>query len=87
MNPRDLVIALQDACPDLFFDVQDLQSVSDQVTVRWRMQGTHTCPLFEIAPTGRCVHLEGCSIYRLVDGCPVETRDEVDYTGLMQQLG
>ena len=55
---------------------------------RWVMSGTHDGELFGMAPTGRCVRIEGATFTRLgADGLVVEDVHFSDMAGLLAQLG
>jgi predicted ester cyclase len=57
------------------------------VVTRWRAQGTHEGELMGISPTGNRVEIMGMSIDRIEGGKVVETWDQYDALGMLQQLG
>ena len=55
---------------------------------RWRMRGTHQGEFRGIAPTGEEVEINGIGIFRFSpEGKVVESWDNMDQLGMMQQLG
>jgi steroid delta-isomerase-like uncharacterized protein len=75
------------AFPDLHFTVEDQVAEGDKVVTRFVFHGTHRGSLMGIPPTGRQVHMEGISIYRIADGQMQEAWVQYDILGLLQQLG
>ncbi len=75
------------AFPDYHVTVEDLIAEGDKVVSRYTWTGTHKGELGGIPPTGRQVTVHGIEVLRIVGGKLVEAWDEVDYLGLMQQLG
>ncbi len=75
------------AFPDLQFTIEEQIAEGDTVVTRWTASGTHEGELFGIAPTGKRTTTTGVSIERLANGKIVESHDEWDALGLMQQLG
>jgi steroid delta-isomerase-like uncharacterized protein len=75
------------AFPDLQFTIEEQIAEGDTVVTRWTARGTHEGELFGIAPTGKRTTTTGVSIERLADGKIVESHDQWDALGLMQQLG
>jgi predicted ester cyclase len=55
--------------------------------VRWAVRGTHQGELMGIPPTNNQVTIAGMSIERVSGDKIVETWDNYDAMGLMQQLG
>jgi steroid delta-isomerase-like uncharacterized protein len=72
---------------DARWTVHETFAVDDVVVVRWTAGGTHTAPLNGLAPTGRRVSVTGIWMSRLRDGKMVETWDNWDTLGMLQQLG
>lgn len=76
------------SCPDLQTRTEDLFAEGDKVVERWSMSMTHTgAPLFGAPATGRRVQVTGTSIYRIADGKIVEHWANMDFIGVLQQLG
>lgn len=76
------------SCPDLQTSTEDLFAEGDKVVERWSMAMTHTGEPFLGAPaSGRHVQVTGTSIYRIADGKIVEHWANMDFLGVVQQLG
>lgn len=87
-----LVGAWRDAFPDCHWTVEDEIGEGDLVVQRLTGRGTHTgfytLPLVgAIAPTGRPVTVAETAMYRLAGGVMVECWSEIDWLGLLLQLG
>jgi hypothetical protein len=57
------------------------------VAVRWVDRGTHKGTWRGVAPTGKKVELHGATIFRVKDGKIVAGLGEIDFMGLLNQLG
>lgn len=76
------------SCPDLQTSTEDLFAEGDKVVERWSMDMTLTEEPFLGAPAnGRHVQVTGTSIYRIADGKIVEHWANMDFLGVVQQLG
>lgn len=75
------------AFPDIRFTIQDEISEGDTVVIRWTVTGTHRGDLPDLAVTGKTISLSGISIARLRDGKGVESWNNWDGLGMIQQLG
>lgn len=75
------------AFPDMQFTIEDMIAEGDKVVVRWTLRGTHQGELMGIPPTNNRVMLTGMSIERVSGDKIIETWDNYDTLGLMQQLG
>ena len=76
------------AFPDLHSTIEDQIAEGDRVVTRWRMRGTHEGEFRGIAPTGKELEVTGIGIFRFSpEGKVVESWDNFDQLGLMQQLG
>jgi steroid delta-isomerase-like uncharacterized protein len=84
---KPIVAAFRQAFPDLQFTVEDVIVEGDRVAARVRMQGTHTGPLFGIAPTRRRVSVEQLNVELFRAGRIAEHWRVTDELGLMRQLG
>lgn len=74
--------------PDLQVTAEDLIATDDKVVMRWTVRGTNDGELMGMPPTGRSVEITGISIDRFdEDGRLVETWDQWDNAGFMEQLG
>lgn len=84
---RERIEAYRTAFPDLQVTIEDQLAEGDRVCTRWTARGTHDGDLMGMSPTGRQVTIEGLSIDRFEGGKIVETWDNWDTMGMMQQLG
>jgi steroid delta-isomerase-like uncharacterized protein len=75
------------AFPDLNVTIEECFAEGDLVCTRWIARGTHNGELMGMEPTGKPVTIEGLSIDRIEGGKIVETWDNWDALGMMQQLG
>src|SRR6266849_2137329 len=74
--------------PDLQAKTEDLIAEGDKVVERWTQSGTHTGAAFLGAPaSGKQFSVTGISIYRVANGQIVEHWGEMDFLGVLQQLG
>jgi steroid delta-isomerase-like uncharacterized protein len=77
----------REAFPDLQITIEDQIAEGGKVVTRWSSRGTHRGEFRGIAPTGNEVRLTGIGIFRFSDGKVVESWDNFDQLGMMQQLG
>jgi steroid delta-isomerase-like uncharacterized protein len=77
----------RDAFPDLTITIEDQIAEGDNVATRWTATGTHRGDLIGISPTGKQMTGGGIVIDRFAGGKIVESWDNWDALGLMQQLG
>ena len=75
------------AFSDMRLTIEDDIAEGDRVVTRWTARGTHDGELFGIQPTGKETTVTGVSIDRIIDGRLVETWNNWDTLGLLQQLG
>ena len=75
------------AFPDFHTTIEDQIAEGDRVATRWTMRGTHEGEFRGIAPTGKQITVTGIGIFRFSDGKVVESWDNFDQLGMMQQLG
>ena len=75
------------AFPDLQFTIEDEVVMGDTEATRWTVRGTHAGDLPSVPRTGRRFSVTGMSIGRLENGKFVESWNNWDALGLMQQLG
>lgn len=76
--------------PDIRTQTEDLIAEGDKVVERWTQTMTHTgAPFFigNLPASGKTVRVTGISIYRLADGKIVEHWADMDFFGVMVQLG
>jgi len=79
--------AVSAAFPDVKADVQDTIVSGDKVVTRVVAQGTHKGPFNGIPATGKHVTWTEIHIYRVKDGKIVESWSQIDFLGLLTQLG
>jgi len=84
---KQTVSAYHSAFPDAHWAVEEQIAAEDSVVTRWIGSGTHRADLAGIAPTGRQVKVSGIWIQRVRDGKIVESWNNWDNLGLLQQLG
>jgi len=83
---KQFVDRYMNAFPDAHMTVEDEIVAGDTVVVRWTVSGTHRGELPGLAPTGKTVALTGITIARLRDGKFIESWNNWDALGMMQQL-
>lgn len=84
---RQFVKYYMSAFPDAHFTIDDAFTAGDSEVTRWTVTGTHEGELAGIPRTGRRFSLTGISIARIANGKIVESWNNWDALGLMQQLG
>jgi len=84
---REQAQGYRTAFPDLQVTVEDQIAEGDKVTTRWTARGTHEGELFGIGPTGKQTTVSGITIDVYSGGKIVESWDNWDALGLMQQIG
>jgi predicted ester cyclase len=68
--------------------IEDVIAEGDKVVVRYTLRGTHEgMTRMGVAPTGKEVAASIIEILTLADGKIVDKWTNVDFLGLMQQLG
>lgn len=83
---KQFVRLFQNAFPDIRFTIQDEISEGDKVVIRWTVTGTHRGDLPDLPATNKAISLSGISIARLKDGKGIESWNNWDGLGMMQQL-
>src|SRR5712692_7312703 len=74
--------------PDMQAKTEELIAEEGKVVERWTLSGTYTGASFMGAPvSGRKFSVTGTSIYRIANGKIVEHWGEMDFLGVLQQLG
>jgi steroid delta-isomerase-like uncharacterized protein len=85
---RQFAAGFRSAFPDLTCTIEDQVAEGDKVVTRWRTSGTHQGQTEELGPpTGNRMEMTGISIERISEGKVVESWDNYDAMGMMQQLG
>ncbi len=76
------------AFPDFRTTIEYQVAEGDKVVTRWRASGTHQGETEGLGPpTGNRMEITGISIERISEGKVVESWDNYDAMGMMQQLG
>ncbi len=75
------------AFPDIRVTLEDVFADGDKVGTRGRWVGTHKGEFMGVKPTGKSVKVEYIDLWRVKDGKFVDNWVQMDYMGLMQQLG
>lgn len=84
---KQFVTLYHRAFPDIHFTIEHMIAEDDMVVIRWTLTGTHKGDLPTLAATGRPISLSGISIARFRDGKGIESWNNWDGLGMMQQLG
>jgi steroid delta-isomerase-like uncharacterized protein len=84
---RRYVQLVRDAFPDFHNTIEDLVAENDRVAARLRYTGTHSGPLFGVAPTGKQIEYAGLALFHIKNGRIVSGFVLGDLNGLMRQLG
>jgi steroid delta-isomerase-like uncharacterized protein len=84
---RQLAETYRTAFPDLKVKIEEQIAERDRVATRWSARGTHRGPLLGIDPTGKESSVTGITIDRIENGKIVESWNNWDTLGLLQQLG
>ena len=74
------------AFPDFHSTIEDQIAEGDKVATRWTIRGTHQGEFRGIAPTGKQITVTGIGIFRFSEGKVVESCDNFDQLGMMQQV-
>ena len=75
------------AFPDLRFTVEDYISEEDKVVARWVISGTHKREFLGVPATNKKISVEGVTIHHIANGKVIDSYLNLDYFGLMEQLG
>jgi steroid delta-isomerase-like uncharacterized protein len=84
---KQFVTLYRTAYPDTHFTIEDQIAEGDKVATRWTATGTHQGEFMGIAPTSKRVTVTGIAINRIAGGKIVETWNNFDALGQLQQLG
>ena len=84
---KELIAGYRAAFPDIRITIEDQIADGDYVVSRWSGTGTHQGELMGMPATGKQATVTGITIDRIVDGRIVESWDNWDTLGMMQQLG
>lgn len=75
------------AFPDLHYTVEDLVAEGDKIVARLTLSGTQQGAFMGIPPTGKHATISDIEIFRMTGGKAAECWVQVDFLGLLQQLG
>jgi steroid delta-isomerase-like uncharacterized protein len=84
---KQFIAAYRTAFPDLHIAIEECFSDGDLVCTRWTSTGTNDGDLMGMPATGRSVRVTGMTIDKVQDGQVVESWNQWDNAGMMQQLG
>jgi len=85
---RQFAAGMRSAFPDLTCTIEDQIAEGEKVVTRWSASGTHQGETEELGPpTHNRMEITGISIERISEGKVVESWDNYDAMGMMQQLG
>lgn len=75
------------AFPDLRIEIEQILASGDSVVTRMQATGTHQGSFAGIAPTGKSISMQACSVVEIRNGKAVRGRLYADNATLFQQLG
>ena len=75
------------AFPDIQVTIEEQVAEGDKVVTLWTFRGTHQGELGGMPASGNQVTVKGMSMDRISGGKFVETWDNYDALGMMQQIG
>lgn len=75
------------AFPDVRSTIEQQIAEGDRVVTRWTAMGVNSGSFMGAPPTGKAVTITGITINRVVGGKIVETWNNFDQLGMLQQLG
>jgi len=84
---KEFIRMYRTAFPDLHIEIHECFSDRDLVCTRWTSTGTNDGEIMGMPATGKSVSVTGLTIDKIQDGKVVESWNEWDNAGLMQQLG
>jgi steroid delta-isomerase-like uncharacterized protein len=84
---KELVNFYRSAFPDAQLTVENQIAEGDKVATRWTGRGTHQGDFAGLPATGKQATITGITIDRIEGGRIVESWNEANQLGLLQQLG
>lgn len=84
---KQFVQIYRTAFPDVHITIDDQIAEGDKVVTRWTGTGTHKGELMGIKPTNKYSTVTGISFERYQNGKLVESFENYDMLGMLQQLG
>jgi predicted ester cyclase len=73
--------------PGITHEIHDQIAQGDTVVNRITWRGVHSGELAGVPATERPIELRGINMFKVKDGRVVEQRAELDFLGLLQQIG
>lgn len=73
--------------PGYTYEIEDQIAQDNLVFNRLTWRGTHGGEFAGVSATGRPIELTGINLFKIKDGRVVEQRAELDFFGLLQQVG
>ena len=84
---KRLTMGFRSAFSDIRLEIEDMVAEGDKVAARWRFHGTNSGSFWGMPPTGKAVNVTATGIFRVVDGKVIDNWVNLDFLGLLQQLG
>ena len=84
---KQFLSVVMQAFPDLHYTVEDLLAEGDKVVARITLTGTQHGAFMGIPATGKHAAISDIEIFRITGGKAAECWVQVDFLGLLQQLG
>lgn len=84
---KRLTMGFRSAFSDIRLEIEDMLAEGDKVAARWRFRGTNSGSFQGMPPTGKAVDVKATGIFRVVDGKVTDNWVNMDFLGLLQQLG
>jgi steroid delta-isomerase-like uncharacterized protein len=84
---KHFVSVYRTAFPDVHFTIEDQIAEENKVVTRWTARGTHKGDLMGIPASGKRVVVTGSSTNRFAGDKSVESWNNWDGLGMMQQIG
>ena len=69
------------------WEIEDIFSSGDKVTVRWTGSGTHVGEVNGVPATGKPIRVDAITVHRMSGGKIAETWEVWDTLGFLQQIG
>jgi predicted ester cyclase len=87
-SARQVHLLARASFPDMKVATEDLVAEGDKVVERWIQSQTHSgAPFMSIPPSNKPIVMTGISIYRIANGKIVEHWGNMDFFGMMAQMG
>ena len=76
-----------DAFPGYTYDIHEQVAQGDTVYNHITWRGVHTGTFAGVPATGRSIQFSGINLFKVRNGLVVEQRAELDFLGVLQQIG